>query len=156
MPQKIEVLLRDNVKDLGRCGDIVRVAPGYARNFLLPRRMAVAATEDNKKAMVRRRALLEVEDAQREAEVVARVASLNGIMVATKVRADEHGHLYGSVNASQIATMLEKAGHRYDEKAVRLDNPIKEVGTHPVKIHVLGDHFAEVKVVVEAEAAPAS
>jgi large subunit ribosomal protein L9 len=129
------------------------VSPGYARNYLLPNRMAVAATEDNKKAMVRRRAQLDLEDAQRDAEVKARVASLDGIMVMTKVKADEHGHLYGSVNAAQIAQMLEKAGHRYDEKAIRLDAPIKEVGTHPVKVHVHGDAFAEVKVVVEAETA---
>lgn len=150
---KVEVLLRDNVKNLGRCGEVVRVASGYARNFLLPNRIAVAANEDNKKAMVRRRALLDVEEAQRDAEIMARVASLNGIMVMTKVKADEHGHLYGSVNAAQIVAMLERAGHKYDEKAVRLDVPIKEVGTHPIKIHVHGDHFAEVKVVVEAEAA---
>ncbi len=150
---KIEVLLRDHVKDLGRCGDIVRVSPGFARNYLLPNRMAVEATEDNKKAMVRRRAQLDLEEAQRDAEVKARVASLDGIMVMTKVKADEHGHLYGSVNAAQIAAMLEKAGHRYDEKAVRIDAPIKEVGTHPVKIHVQGDAYAEVKVVVEAEPA---
>src|SRR5262245_49849517 len=133
---KIEILLRDNVKNLGRCGDVVRVAPGFARNYLLPNRMAVEANEENKKAMMRRRAILEVEEAQRAAEIQARVNSLNGIMVMTRVKADEHGHLYGSVNAAQIVALLERAGHRYDEKAVRLDTAIKEVGTHPIKIHV--------------------
>lgn len=153
MAKTVEVLLRDNLKHLGRCGDVVKVSPGYARNFLLPRRIAVTANEENKKAMARRRAILDVEEAQRDAEVVARVASLNGIMIATKVRADDHGHLYGSVNTAQIAAMLEKAGHKYDEKAIRLDAPIKMVGTHVVKIHVHGDHFAEIKVVVDAESA---
>lgn len=153
MSKNVEVLLRDNVKDLGRCGDIVKVSPGYARNFLLPRRIAVTANEDNKKAMVRRRALLDVEDAKRDAEVQVRVDSLNGIMVQTKVRADEHGHLYGSVNAATIIELLARAGHKYEEKAVRMDVAIKEVGTHAVKIHVHGDRFAEVKVVVEPETA---
>jgi len=153
MANKVEVLLRDNIKTLGRCGDVVRVAQGYARNYLLPRRLAVTANEENKKAMVRRRAILDAEEAKRDAEIVLRVNSLNGIMVATKVKADENGHLYGSVNAATIVALLERAGHRYEEKAIRIDAPIKAVGTHPVKVHVHGDHFAEVKVVVEAETA---
>ena len=150
MSKNVEVLLRDNVKNLGKCGDVVKVSPGFARNYLLPRRIAITANEDNKKAMVRRRALLDVEDAKRDAEVQQRVDSLNGIMVMTKVKADEHGHLYGSVNAANVVELLARAGHPYDEKAIRME-PIKEIGTHPVKIHVHGDRFAEVKVVVEAE-----
>jgi large subunit ribosomal protein L9 len=151
MSKNVEVLLRENVKTLGRCGDVVKVSPGYARNFLLPRRIAIVANEENKKAMLRRRALLDVEEAKRDAEVQKRVDSLNGIMVATKAKADEHGHLYGSVNPATIVELLARAGHRYEEKDVRME-PIKELGTHPVKIHVHGDRFAEVKVVVEAEA----
>jgi large subunit ribosomal protein L9 len=152
MSKNVEVLLRDNVKTLGRCGDVVKVSPGYARNYLLPRRIAIIANEANKKAMVRRRALLDIEEAKRDAEVQQRVDSLNGIMVATKVKADEHGHLYGSVNQATVVELLARAGHRYEEKAVRME-PIKEVGTHAVKVHVHGDKFAEVKVVVEAEPA---
>lgn len=153
MSNKVEVLLRNNIKTLGRCGDVVRVTAGYARNFLLPHNLAIAANEENKKAMVRRRAILDAEEAVRDAEVQARVASLDGIMVATKVKADENGHLYGSVNAATIVALLERAGHRYEEKAVRIDAPIKTTGTHAVKVHVHGDRFAEVKVVVEAEPA---
>src|SRR5688500_406431 len=99
MSQKVEVLLRDNVRDLGRCGDVVKVTPGYARNFLLPRRIAVEATEDNKRAMTRRRAVLDREEAQRTAEIEARVAALSGIVVKTSGKADDEGRLYGSVNA---------------------------------------------------------
>lgn len=153
MSNKVEVLLRNNIKTLGRCGDVVRVNAGYARNFLLPHNLAVTANEENKKAMIRRRAILDAEEAVRDAEIQSRVASLNGIMVQTKVKADENGHLYGSVNAATIVGLLERAGHRYEEKAVRIDMPIKTTGTHAVKVHVHGDHFAEVKVVVEAEAA---
>jgi large subunit ribosomal protein L9 len=152
MANKVEVLLRENLKHVGRCGDVVRVTQGFARNFLLPRKLAVEANEENKKAMMRRRAILDVEESKRAAEIEARVASLNGIMVMTKVKADENGHLYGSVNTGTIVTLLERAGHRYDEKAIRLDVPIKTTGTFPVKVHVHGEQYAEVKVVVEAEA----
>jgi len=152
MAKHVEVLLRENIKDLGRCGDVVKVSPGYARNFLLPRRIAITANEDNKKAMVRRRAVLDLEEAKRDAEVQVRVDSLNGIMVMTKVKADEHGHLYGSVSAAMVVELLARAGHRYEVEDVRME-PIKEIGTHPVRIHVHRDRFAEVKVVVEGETA---
>ncbi len=155
MAQKIEVLLRDNVKDLGRCGDVVRVTQGYARNYLLPRRIAVSATEDNKRAMVRRRARLDAEEAARNAQIDARIAAVSGIVLTTRGKADESGHLYGSVNAVAIVELLAAGGHTFHEKDVRLDAPIKAVGTHTVQIHVFGDRFAPIQVVVEAEAASA-
>jgi large subunit ribosomal protein L9 len=148
MSKNIEVLLRENVKDLGKCGDLVKVRPGYARNMLYPRRIAIEATEDNKKAMLRRRAVLDVEDAKRSAEVEARVSVLNGIELQTAQRADDHGHLYGSVSAAAIVALLAAKGHAFEEKAVRLDAPIKEVGTYPVKVHVHGDHYAAFSIVV--------
>lgn len=151
MAKNVEVLLRDNVKDLGRCGDIVKVSPGYARNFLLPRRIAVAANADNKRSMVRRRALLDVEEAKQNAEVDARVAALSGIEVVTTMRADEHGHLYGSVNAAAVAALLASKGHVFEERNVRLETPIKEVGTQTVRVHVHGDRFAEIRLTVAAE-----
>lgn len=153
MSRKVEVLLRDNVKDLGRCGDVVRVAPGYARNFLLPRRIAVAANDDNKRGMVRRRAKLDIEETARNAEIDARIAALAGIRVTTRSKADENGHLYGSVNAAGILVLLEMQGHKFAEKDVRLESPIKTVGVHKVKVHVFGERFAEIEVLVEAEAA---
>ena len=156
MANKTEVLLRENVKELGRCGDVIRVAPGYARNYLLPRRIAVAATEDNKRAMQRRRAVLDAEEAQRDAEIQSRVAALSGVVVKTSGKADEGGRLYGSVNAANVAALLAAAGHAIEEKAIRLDAPIKQVGTHAVKVHVHGEHLAEIQVVVEADAAPAA
>lgn len=152
MRSKVEVLLRENLTDLGKCGDVVEVAPGYARNYLLPRKLAIQANEENKKAMLRRRARLDAEDAAKAKETLARVDVLNGVAVKTTGRADEGGHLYGSVNASQIAALLVAAGHAVVEKDVRLETPLKTVGIHPVKIHVHGDAFAEVKVEVVAEA----
>ncbi len=148
----VEVLLRDHVKDLGRCGDVVRVRAGYARNFLLPNRIAVAATEDNKKMMIRRRARLDIEDAKIAAEVEARLARLEGVRVVSAERADEHGHLYGSVNAQRIAELLTAGGHLVEERDVRLQTPIRSVGEHEVTIHVHEEQNAVVTVVVEAKA----
>lgn len=158
MAQKYEVLLRENLKDLGKCGDVVKVAPGYARNYLLPRKLAIEANDENKKLMSRRRVKLDAEEAKRNAEIDARVATLANITLVTSGKADEGGHLYGSVNAAQIVELLHKAGHgAFTEKDVRLDAPLKAVGTHAVKLHVFSDRYAEVKVQIDAEAAaPAS
>jgi large subunit ribosomal protein L9 len=152
MSQKVEVLLRDNVKDLGRCGDVVKVAPGYARNYLLPRRIAVSANDDNKRAMERRRTKLDAEEALRNAEIDARITAVSGIVLTTRSKADENGHLYGSVNAVTLVELLAAGGHTFLEKDVRLDAPIKMIGTHTVRLHVFGDRFAPIQVVVEAEA----
>jgi large subunit ribosomal protein L9 len=153
MTARVEVLLRENLKDLGRCGDVVSVAPGYARNYLLPRRLAIQANEENKRAMMNRRARLDAEEAERAKVTSAKVAALAGVALKTSGRADESGHLYGSVNAAQIAALLAAAGHAVAEKDVRLEAPLKTVGTHTVRVHVHADTFAEVKVEVAAEAA---
>ena len=152
MKRKMEVLLRESVKDLGRCGDVVQVAPGFARNYLLPRKLAIDATEDNKRAMLRRRGRLEVEESQRSAETQARVAALSGLVLKTSGKADQDGHLYGSVNAAQVAELLRAAGHACEEKDVRLETPLKAVGIHPVRVHVHGETLAEIQVEVAAEA----
>jgi large subunit ribosomal protein L9 len=153
MARNVEVLLRENVKDLGRCGDVVKVSPGFARNFLYPRKIAMEATAENKKAMARRRLVLDALEAKKTAEVVALVATLNGLELKTSARSDEQGHLFGSVNAANIVELLREKGHGFEEKAVRLEAPIKQVGSHPVKLHVHGDHHAEIVVVVEAQTA---
>ncbi len=154
MARKTEVLLRENLKDLGKCGDVVRVAPGYARNFLLPRRLATEANDENKKLMARRRLRLDAEEAKRNAEIDARVAALAGLAVSTSGKADEGGHLYGSVSAANVAELLHKAGQTaVTEKDVRLDAPLKTVGTHAVKLHVFGDRYVDVQVTITAEVA---
>jgi large subunit ribosomal protein L9 len=149
--KNVEVLLRDHVENLGRCGDVVRVKPGYARNYLLPLRLAVSATEENKRMMQRRRVRLDAEEAARSAEIDARVAAFEGVTVTTGMRADEHGHLYGSVNASAIASLLRATGREIEDKDVRIGAPIRSVGSHTVRLHVHGERYATIAVVVEAE-----
>lgn len=149
--KNMEVLLREHVKDLGRCGDVVRVAPGYARNYLLPRRLAVPATEDNRRQIARRAVRMAAEDAARAEEVAVAVAALSRLTVRTVEKADEHGHLYGSVSAAKVAELCRAAGASIDEKRVRLEAPIKTVGEHTVHVHVHGEDHAEITVVVAAE-----
>ncbi len=148
----VKLLLRENVKDLGKCGDVVKVAAGYARNYLVPQRIAVVASEDNIKLMARRREKLDAQEAAHAAEVATRVEALEALQLKTAETADENGHLYGSVNAATIVRLLGEAGHGYEEKDVRLAEPIKTVGTHAVPIHVHGDATANVTVEVEAAA----
>lgn len=147
----IEVLLREHVKTLGRCGEVVRVKAGYARNYLLPQRIAVQATDENKKMMARRAVRLDAEEAKLNEQVDATIASLTGLRLETKSRADDHGHLYGSVSAANVVELLKAKGHEFAEKAVRMDHPIKSVGEHEVAIHIHDDKNATVTVAVEAE-----
>lgn len=148
----IEVLLREHVSPLGKCGDVVRVKPGYARNFLFPNRLATLVTDENKRLLARKRARLDVEERLREEEIDKRVAALQGVAVECTMKADDNGHLFGSVSATTIVELLAKAGHVHAEKDVRLDTPIKAVGSHPVKVHVQGDKLAEITVNVLKEA----
>lgn len=157
MARTTEVLLREHVPNLGRCGDVVTVAPGYAANYLLPHRLAIPATPDNQRQITRRAARMAAEEEARLGEITAAVEALSKLTVTTIQRADTAGHLYGSVNAVGVAELCVAAGTKIEEKAVRLDNgPLKIVGEHKVRVHVHGDHYAEITVVVEAEVEDAS
>jgi large subunit ribosomal protein L9 len=146
----VQVLLRETVQHVGKVGDVVEVATGYARNYLVPRKLAVDATPANIELMKRRRARYDAEEVQRSAEIEARVARISAVSVTTVQKADEGGHLYGSVNAAAIAKLLGEAGHAVEERDVRLAEPIKSVGSHAVDVHVHGDRAATITVVVEA------
>jgi large subunit ribosomal protein L9 len=150
MAQKIQLLLRESVPSVGKTGDIVRVAPGFARNYLMPRKLATEATEENKKVMAKRRAKLDAEESARNVEIEKRVVLLSSLSLVTRERADDKGSLFGSVNASNIVKLLAAVGHPVDEKDVRLEHALKALGTHKVKIHVHGERHAEVTVLIEA------
>jgi large subunit ribosomal protein L9 len=148
-----EVLLREHVKDLGKCGDIVRVKAGYARNYLLPRGIATFASEENKRAMARKRERLDAEEKALLADIDARIAVMEKLVLKTIERADDHGHLFGSVNAQRIVELLAGVGQVVEEKDVRLDKGLKAVGTHEVPIHLHAERSTVVKVEIEAEGA---
>jgi len=142
----MDLLLRQNIDSLGRVGDVVKVKPGYARNYLLPRGLAIPVTKAN---------LAEIEVARKKAlaEELARVGTLRELVVKlaeTSVtiegRANEEGHLFGSVNAAQIAASLRDKGFPIEEKQVRLEHQLKEIGVFDVKLHLHQDVDATVKV----------
>ncbi len=150
MTKRIDVLLRETIKDLGRVGDVVTVAPGYANNYLLPSKLAVHATDENKRQMARRTVRMREAEETRDAEVAAKVARLSELVVTATEKADEKGNLYGSVSATQIASLISTAGTPMEEKQVRLDSPLKSTGDHQVRVHVFADQEATVTVRVEA------
>ncbi|MFT5050252.1 MAG: large subunit ribosomal protein L9 [Chlamydiales bacterium] len=150
--KSLELLLREHVKDLGRCGDVVRVAPGFARNYLLPRNLAVATTPENLKVVARRKARLEVQEALDAKEAGERAAALGKVELKTTEKTDAKGRLYGSVSAARIAELLSDAGYTVDVKDIRLESPIKQAGEHIVPLHIAGDLMTEIKVQVEGTA----
>lgn len=148
--KNVEILLRDRVDHLGKVGDVVNVAAGYARNYLLPKGLAIQATPENVRLMARKRAKVDAEEAAQRIEHEKLIAKLSEVRLQLVERADETGTLYGSVSAAAIAGKLTEAGHPIDEKQVRLEHPLKTTGEHPVKIHIHGDLDAEVVILVAA------
>jgi large subunit ribosomal protein L9 len=147
----MEVILREHVDNLGRRGEIVKVADGYARNYLLPRKLALLATESNKKQIERERAKLEAREAdeKRVAEAMAeRMANLE-VVIARKV--GETDALYGSVTTSDITEALTAKGFDIDRRKMLLAEPIKKLGDFDVPIRLQREVTATIKVRVVAE-----
>ena len=142
----MELLLKQNVEHLGRTGDVVDVKPGYARNFLLPRGMAVLVTKSNIAEVERARAQAIAEEEARVADLKDMGSKLADLSVTIEGKANEDGHLFGSVNASQIAAALREKDIVVDDKMVRLENPLKEIGVYDVTIHLHADVEAPIKV----------
>ena len=145
----VEILLRERVGTLGRCGDVVRVKSGYARNYLYPLRLAVPATEENKRQLARRAQRMAAEEAAMMADIEKKVAALSALSLETSEKADENGHLYGSVSAARAAEILTAAGYPCQERDVRLERPIKTAGSHEVPIHVHAETIASFTLVVK-------
>lgn len=150
--KNLKLLLRENVPSLGRIGEVVKVRQGYARNFLFPQKLAMEATPENLKMTERRRARYEAEEVAREAQITARIETLGKIVLSVTEKADASGTLYGSVGAAAIVKLLAKTGVQVEEKDIRLEEPIKSVGTHEIPIHIYGEHYAGIQIVVESEA----
>lgn len=147
----MEVILREDVEKLGNRGQVVNVAAGYARNYLLPKRLAVAATESNKKIVEQERQA----HLRREAKEVADARDLGRMMANLSVtiaqKAGENDQLFGSVTAKDIADSLEKQGYNIDRRKVLLDEPIKTLGDHKVTVRLHRDVSIEVPVHVTRE-----
>ena len=147
----MEVILREHVENLGKRGEIVKVAPGYARNFLLPRKLALAVTESNKRQIERERASAEAREAQERDQAQAVATRLEQVEIVIARRAGEADALYGSVTSADIAESLAAQGFEVDKRKIQLADPIRNVSenTVPVKLH--RDVTAQVKVKVVAQ-----
>jgi large subunit ribosomal protein L9 len=148
----VQVLLLKDIKRLGRAGEVRAVADGYARNYLIPRGLAVAATE----GAVRRTEVQKAIEAEREERVRSDSAALAERLSETtltfRVKAGEKGRLYGSVTSADIAAEIERlTGHAVDKRKVELEEPIRLLGTHVVSLRLVQGVDCEVQVEVEQE-----
>lgn len=148
----MEVILREEVEKLGHRGSIVKVADGYARNYLLPKKLAVPATEANRKiveqereAWLRREAKL-----QSDAEDLAKL--LANVTLTFRQKVGENDHLFGSVTAKDVADALERQNFHIDRRKVLLEEPIKVLGEHSVPVRLHREVTTDIKVLVEKEA----
>jgi large subunit ribosomal protein L9 len=133
----MEVILREDVEKLGSRGQLVKVASGYARNFLLPKRLAVPATESNKKIVEQERQAALRRDAKEVADASELAKMMSAITVTVAQKAGENDQLFGSVTAKDIADLLEKQGYTIERRKIQLHEPIKTLGEHkvPIRLH---------------------
>ena len=147
----MKVLLCEDIDTLGWLGDVVEVAEGYARNYLLPQRLATPATEANIRAIAEEKAKRAEQRKLEGRRLEAAAKAVEGAEAVVAAKANEQGHLFGSVTAREIAANLREQGFEIADKIVHLPEHIKEVGTHPVTLRFSPDLTATVNVVVVAE-----
>jgi large subunit ribosomal protein L9 len=150
----MEVILREHVDNLGRRGEIVKVADGYARNYLLPRKLALLATEGNKKVIERERVKFEAKEAEEKGVADAIAQRIASVEVEISRKVGETEALYGSVTTSDIAEALHAKGLDLDRRKIVLQEPIKKLGEFdiPIKLHREVTTHVKVKVVAEGQA----
>jgi len=147
----MEVILKEDIETLGHRGDIVKVADGYGRNYLLPKKLAMEATAANKAVIEQMKAAAVRRSAREKAEAEQLLAQLDAVALVFERKVGEHDHLFGSVTSSDIAQQLEQKGFHIDRRKVQLEEPLKQTGEFliPVKLH--REVTAHVKVTVKAE-----
>ena len=144
----IEVILKEHVEHLGRRGDVVKVASGYARNFLFPRQLALVVTGENKKQIERERAKADAREAVELAAAQALAAKLEAQAIAIGRRVGENETLYGSVTAADIAEALAARDLVVDRRKIQLADPLKTLGEHTVPVKLYRDVTANLKVAI--------
>jgi large subunit ribosomal protein L9 len=148
----MEVILKEDVTKLGSRGDVVKVAEGYGRNFLLPRKLAIEANAGNKAVITQMKAASVRRSAKEKTQAEELAKQFDGLSVSFQRRSGEHDHLFGSVTSGDIAEAVAKKGVTLDRRQIQLHDPLKSLGefTVPVKLHK--DVTAHLKVVIEKEA----
>ena len=144
----MEVILREHVEHLGRRGDVVKVAAGYARNYLLPRNLALAVTENNKRQIEREKKLAEVRDLEEKSQAEAIAQRLTQLDIEIARRVGENDTLYGSVTSQDVAQALKDKGFDIDKRRIALSEPLKALGEAMVPVKIHRDVTAQLRVKV--------
>ncbi len=147
----MEVILREDVDKLGSRGQLVKVADGYARNYLLPKRLAVPATEANRKIVEQERQAALKREAKEKAGAEDLARMMAGVTVTIAQKAGEQDQLFGSVTAKDISESLERQGYHIDRRKIHLEEPIKQLGDHKVPIRLHREVTVEIAVNVVRE-----
>lgn len=147
----MEIILREDVDKVGTRGSVVKVADGYARNFLLPKRLAVAATEANRKIVEQEREAHLRREAKAKTDAADLAKLMSNVTLTFRHRVGENNHLFGSVTAKDIADALEAQKYHIDRRKVQLEEPIRTLGEHTVTLRLHRDVPTEIKVIVEPE-----
>jgi large subunit ribosomal protein L9 len=147
----MEVILREHVEHLGARGDVVKVTPGYARNYLLPRKLALAVTENNKRQIEREKKLAEARDMEEKSAAEAVAARIAALDIEIPRRTGENDALYGSVTSADIAQALKDKGFEVDKRKVQLPDPIKALGESTIAVRIHREVVAQVKVRVVSD-----
>jgi len=147
----MEVILREDVKSLGKAGELVKVKPGYARNFLLPKGLAYEATDGNRKRIQAESKARDARMAEERGAAEAIASKLNAVSLTLSRKAGEGDRLFGSITAQDIADALSAQGHVIDKRKIELEHPIKTVGLHTVPVRLHSEVQAELRLTVVAE-----
>jgi large subunit ribosomal protein L9 len=148
----MEVILKEDVANLGHRGDVVKVADGYGRNFLLPRKLALQATQANKAVIEQMKAAAARRSATEKAQAEELVVKLDSVVLSFTRKSGENGHLFGSVTSADIAGVLASKGFEVDRRKIQLSEPLKSVGDFTIAIKLHREVTAHIKVQVVAEA----
>lgn len=147
----MKVILTENIYSLGQIGDVVNVAPGYARNYLFPKALALVATGKNVKELDHRKRMLAQKREKVRRELLSVAEKLNGVELVLRRKVVEDDKLYGSVSAADIISGLEAQGFQVQRKQIVLEQPIKQLGQFKVPVRMDAEVKAEVRVTVEKE-----
>ena len=151
MAKNVKLLLKESIRSIGRVGDIVDVSPGYARNYLLPNDLAVEPTPNNLKKVEERKKEIEKIEREKREQQAALLGRLAGTEVLVERRANEQGHLYGAVSATEVAKGLQAQGFNVEPEDVNLPGKIDRIDTYQVNIRFAEDLQTEVKVWVNPD-----
>ncbi len=147
----MQVILREDIDNLGKIGDLVKVAPGYARNFLVPKKKPIEATPKNVHAMEHAKKMVADRLRKMKKEAAADADRIKALAITIKAKAGEEGKLFGSVTSMDIAEAMKAQGVAIDKRKIVLDEPIKRLGDHTITVKLHADVTADFKLTVVAE-----